>query len=142
MTDCTVAYQTKIDSDSGDIITLENGAMVEVSSYFGYLGNRESTVLYGSVHGCNIWIASKKPYRCDLLKVPKGKGAQRKKVHISEVKGNGTIVIMLDGRMCDADSIDEIHTSLWLRISDGLVIDGTTLIYFDSDEPVTVYQIR
>ena len=44
--------------------------------------------------------------------------------------------------MYEVDSIDEIYTSLWLEISDGLLINGTILINFDSDESVTVYQIR
>lgn len=142
MSDGTVAYQTKIDSDSGDIIKLENGAIVEVSSYFGYLGYRKDAVLYGSGHRCNIWIASKKSYKCDLLKAPEGRGEPAKEVHISEAKGNGTILIMLDGSIYEVDTIDEIHTSLWLGSSDGLLINGTTLINFDSDEPVTVYQIK
>jgi len=142
MTDGTVAYQTKIDSDSGDIIKLENGAIVEVSSYFGYLGYRKSAVLYGSGHRCNIWIAGKKSYKCELLKAPEGRGEPAKEVHISEVKGNGAILIMLDGSIYEVDSIDEIYTSLWLGISDGILISGTTLINFDSDEAVTVYRIK
>lgn len=142
MSDGTVAYQTKIDSNSGDIIKLENGAIVEVSSYFGYLGYRKNVVLYGDGRRCNIWIAGKKSYRCELLKVPQRRGEPAKKVHIYEVKGNGTIIIMLDGSMYEVDSIDEIYTSLWLGISDGLLINSNTLINFDSDEAITVYRIK
>ena len=142
MTDGTVAYQTKIASNSGDIIKLENGAIVEVSSYFGYLGYRKSAVLYGSDYRYNIWIAGKKSYKCELLKAPQGRGDPAKVVHISEVKGNGTILIMLDGSIYKVDSIDEIYTSLWLGISDGILINGTILINFDSDEAVTVYRIK
>lgn len=142
MSDGTVAYQTKVDSDSGDIIKLENGAIIEVSSYFGYLGYRKSAVLYGSGHRCNIWIAGKKSYKCEFLKLPEGRGEPAKTVHISEVKGNGTILMMLDGSIYEVDSIDEIYTSLWLGISDAILISGTTLINFDSDEAVTVYRLK
>ncbi len=142
MSDGTVAYQTKTASDSGNIIKLENGAIVEVFSYFGNLGYRKDAVLYGNGHHCNIWIASKKSFKCDLLKAPEGKGTPAKNIHISEVKGNGKILIMLDGSIYEVDSIDEIYTSLWLGVSNGLLINGTTLINFDSGEPITVYQIR
>ena len=142
LSDGTIAFQTKIDSDTGDIIKLENGAIVEVSSYFGYLGYRKTAVLYGSGHRCNIWIAGKKSYKCELLKSPEGRGDPAKIIHISEVKENGTILFMLDGSMYEVDSIDEIYTSLWLGISDGLLINGATLINFDADEPVTVTRIK
>ena len=106
------------------------------------MGYRKSAVLYGSGHRCNLWIAGKKSYKCELLKAPDGRGEPAKEVHISEVKGNGTILIMLDGSMYEVDAIDEIYTSLWLRISDGILISGTTLINFDSEEAVTVYRIK
>ncbi|MDQ7048680.1 MAG: hypothetical protein Q9M92_03755 [Enterobacterales bacterium] len=128
--------------DSGDIIKLENGAIVEISSYFGYLGYRKTAVLYGSGRRCNMWIAGKKSYKCDLLKTPEGRGEPAKEIHISEVKGNGTILFMLDGSMYEVDSIDQIYTSLWLGISDGILINGTTLINFDSDEAVSVTRIK
>ena len=142
LSDGTIAFQTKIDDESGDIIKLENGAIVEISSYFGYLGYRKNVVLYGSGHRCNIWIAGKKSYKCELLKTPGGRGEPAKEVHISEVKGNGTILKMLDGSIYEVDVIDEIHTTLWLGISDGLLINGTTLINFDADEAVTVHRIK
>ena len=142
LSDGTIAFQTKVDHDSGDIIKLENGAIVEVSSYFGYIGYRKKAVLFGSGNKCNIWIAGKKSYKCELLKSPEKRGEPAKEVHISEVKGNGTILIMLDGSMYEVDSIDEIHTSLWLGISDGLLISGTTLVNFDADEAVTVHRIK
>ncbi len=142
LSDGTIAFQTKISSDSGDVIKLENGAIVEVSSYLGYLGYRKTAVLYGSGNRCHIWIAGKKSYKCDLLKSPNVKGQPAKEVHISDVKGNGTILIMLDGSMFEVDSIDEIYTSLWLGISDGLLINGNTLINFDSDEPVGVFRLK
>lgn len=142
MTDGTIAYQTRIDTDKGDVIKLENGAIVEVSSYFGYLGYRKTAVLYGSGSKCNLWIEGKKSYKCELLKIPDKRGEPAREIHISEVKGNGTILMMLDGRMYEVDSMDEIHTSLWLGISDGLLIGDTTLINFDSDEPISVSRIK
>lgn len=140
--DGTIAYQTKISSDSDEIIKLENGAIVKVSSYFGYLGYRKTAILYGSGHRCKIWIAGKKSYNCELLKQPNRKGQPAKKVHISQVKGNGTILMMLDGSIYEVDSIDTIYTSLWLGISDGLLINGMTLINFDSDEAINVSRIK
>jgi len=137
-----IAYQTKIESDSGDVVKLENGAIVEISRYFGYIGYRKNAVLYGRANRCNIWIEGKKSYKCDLLKSPQSRGRPAEEVHISEVKGDGAIIIMLDGRIYEVDSYDTIETSLWLGISDGILIDNTTLINFDEREAVSVNQIR
>ncbi len=142
LSDGTVAFQTKIESDSGDVIKLENGAIVEVSSYFGYLGYRKNAVLFGSGQTCKIWIAGKKSFKCELIEVPEGSGKPAKEVHISAVKGDGAILMMLDGSIFEVDSIDTIHTSLWLGVSDGLLINGTTLLNFDAEEAVTVHRIK
>jgi hypothetical protein len=142
ISDGTIAYQAKIDSDSGDIIKLDNGAVVEISSYFGYLGYRKNAILYGSSYQCNIWIEGKKSYRCEFIKSPNKRGTPAKLIHITEVKGNGSILVMLDGSIYEVDSIDEIYTSLWLGLSDGILINGMTLVNFNSGEAVTVHKIR
>ena len=49
---------------------------------------------------------------------------------------------MLDGSIYEVDSIDHINSSLWLGISDGLLIEGTELINFDEGESVTVYRFK
>ena len=137
-----VAYQTKVDSDNGDIIKLENGAIVEISSYFGYLGYRKSAVLFGNGSNCNLWIAGKKSYKCELIKKPSGMGVSAEKVYISEVKGNGSIIKMLDGRIYEVDSFSQFNAALWLGMSDGLIINGSTLINFQSTEEVKITLVR
>ena len=142
ISDGTIAYQTKVESDSGNIIRLENGGIVEVPSYFGYIGYRKNAILYGSQNRCRIWIAGKTSYNCNLIKPPEAKGFPAKEVHISEVRSNGSIIIMLDGSIYEVDTIEQIYTSLWLGFSDGLLINGTKLVNFNADQSVTVYKIR
>src|SRR6266567_6524388 len=43
------AYETRIESDNGDVLRLDNGAIVQISSgYVGYLGFHKRAILYGS----------------------------------------------------------------------------------------------
>jgi hypothetical protein len=47
--DGTIAYRTKVDSDHDDILKLENGAIVEITSgYIGYIGYRKTAILFGN----------------------------------------------------------------------------------------------
>jgi len=141
-TDGTIAYVTKVESDDDEIIKLENGAIVEVARYYGYIGYRKDAVLYGSGSKCFLWIAGKKSYKCELLKQPDGKPKPAMNLALDEVKGNGSILLMQDGEIYEVDDLDTIHTALWLGLSDGLLINGDTYINFDADEPVSVSRIR
>jgi hypothetical protein len=137
-----IAYQTKVESDNNEIIKLENDAIVQVSSYVGYIGYRKDAVLYGSRNDCNIWISGKKSFKCELIKEPSKRGEPAEKIYISEVKGNGKILMMLDGRVYEVGMLDELKTTLWLGMSDGIIINGTTLINFSSDESIQVNRIK
>ena len=89
MSDGTVAYKTKIDSDHDDILKLENGAIVEITSgYIGYIGYRKTAILFGSGSMFRIWIEGKKVFTCELLKKPVEKASPAKQIHISKVKGD------------------------------------------------------
>ena len=142
MTDGTVAYVSTVNSDGGSILKLENGAIVEINSYVGYLGYRKKAILYGRGSICNLWIEGKKSFSCSLLKAPQGNGELAKLVNIFQVKENGSILMMLDGTIFEVNSIDHIYTSLWLGISDAILINGNELFNFDEGHSVTVFRLK
>ena len=140
-----IGYKTKIDNDDGDVLKLDNGAMVEISfGYLGYVGYRKNAVLYKIGQQWKIWIEGKKLYRCDLLKSPSyGSSCSVEELTINEVKGDGTVLIMSNGSMYEVDSLYTINTSLWLGFNDALLLDGSELINLDEgDEIIEVTKIR
>lgn len=139
------AYRTKIESDDGDLLRLENGAVVEVSGgYLGYLGYRKEAILLDSSRTCKIWIEGKRLYRCELLKSPtSGSSILVDALTVSEVKGDGEILITLDGSIFEVNSIDTISTSLWLAPFDALLLGDIEILNMDSgDEPVSVTRLK
>lgn len=140
-----VAYRTKIESDDGDILRLENGAMVEVvGGYLGYLGYRKEAILLDASGACKIWIEGKRLYRCELLRSPRSVSATPvEALMVSEVKGGGEILVALDGRVFEVDPIYTIFTSLWLAPFDALVLNELEMLNLDSgDEPVQVRRLK
>lgn len=139
--DGTIAYVTKVDSESNGVVKLENGAIVEISGYIGYVGYRKNSVLYGGGSRCNLWIAGKKSYRCELLKQPDDRPIEAKLMSLNKVRGQGSILVMDDGSIWEVDSFDTIETGIWLGISDGLLLGGSRYVNFDADELVGVVRI-
>ena len=120
-----------------------NPRVIEITRGFvGYIGYRKLVVLFSRGTRCNIWIEGKKVYTCELLREPTGRGRPAREVHISKVSDGGDLLFMLDGSIYEVDPIDRIHTSLWLGISDGLLINGLELLNFDEGELVNVTRIR
>ena len=139
------AYKSKIDSDDDDVIVLENGAIVQITTgYLGYVGYRKDCVLFRIGSQWKIWIEGKKAYRCDVLKEPEsGRRISVREVFISEVKGNGTILEMSDGSIYEVDNIYTITTELWLGMSEAIILDEYELINLDEGgEIVTISRLR
>ena len=140
-----IAYKTKIDSDDGDVLKLDNGAIVEITTgYLGNVGFRKDVVLYKTDQQWKIWIEGKKSYTCDLLKTPSyGSTCFVEELTITEIKGDGTILIMSDGSIYEVDSIYTINTSLWIGFNDALLLDGYELLNLDEgDEIIEVTRIK
>ena len=131
-------FITRVESEDNDVLKLENGSIVEISSgYLGYVGYRKTAVLYKTNNNWKIWIEGKKAYKCDLLKLPQYDVSYSvEEVYISEVTGDGTILKMLDGRLFEVDSYYTISTSLWLGLSDALIIDDCRLINLDEGDEI------
>ena len=65
------ACLTKIDEDIGDILKLENGAIVEITQgYLGYVGYRKNALLFKKNSRWEIWIEGKKVFPVDLHRKP------------------------------------------------------------------------
>ncbi len=69
--DNTQIYLTKVDNDNGDVIKLENGAIVEIRfGYVGYIGYRKDALLFRTSGRWKLWIESKKVFNVDMIKSP------------------------------------------------------------------------
>jgi hypothetical protein len=128
------ALRTKVVSDDGEILTLENGAIVEITSgYLGYVGYRKDALLFRRGTATRIWIEGKKDFACDILKAPAyGTAISGVLTSIVEVKGNGAILVMADGSILEVDQLDLLETGLWLEGSDAMVLETGQLINLDS----------
>ncbi len=142
-TDGTVAFITKIDSDHGDVLKLENDGIVEVTSgYLGYIGYRKDAILIGRGSRCQIAIEGKRTFECEVLKMPSDRGKPAKELQVSEVRGDGSILITTDGEIYEVESVDHITTTMWLGFFDAILVEGHQLINLDSGESVAVHKIR
>lgn len=139
----TAAYVSKIDRDEDDVIFMENGAVVRISwGYLGWIGWRKDAILFKDGRQWKIWIEGKKAFKCEVIVTPNVRGQSAQLVHISEMLGNGTIIKMLDGSLFEVGSFYSIDTSIWLGISDGLLIDDSRLINFDEGAIVEVTRLK
>ena len=65
------ACLTKIGEDKGDILKLDNGAIVEIArGYLGYVGYRKDALLFKDGSRWMIWIEGKKVFPADLYREP------------------------------------------------------------------------
>lgn len=138
-------YLTRVDTDSDELLKLENGAVVEITSgYLGYLGYRKRVILYQTGSGCKIWIEGKRLYRCDLVREPKvGRKVAVEELSVSSVSDNGEIIKATDGRVFEVNSLYTIDTTLWLAPFDAVLIDGSEMVNLEEgDEPVAVSRLR
>lgn len=138
-------YITKIDEDKDDVLILANGCVVEITrGFLGFVGFRKDVVLFKHGSRWKIWIEGKEVYNCNILKAPSGRATgSGQTVYISEVKGDGKILMMLDGAIYEVDDLNTIDTALWLGNSDALLIDGKRLINFDdADEIIDVTKLK
>ncbi len=132
------AYCTKISEDDGDIIVLQNGAIIRVSRFFGFIGFNKEAILFKDGYTWKIWIEGKKAYRCDIIQAPTAITVSAENVFIQEILGDGSVIKLLDGRILEVDSFDVIDTSLWLSLAEGLIIDGRYLINYNEGEKVGI----
>ena len=138
-------YITKIEEDDGDVLKLENGAIVEVvQGFIGFVGFRKDAALFRDGLRWRIWIEGKEAHQCDVLRFPDTRPTGTGEVaHLFEVKADGKVLTMLDGTRYLVDDLDVFTTSMWLGISDVLVIDGVRLLNLrESGEIVHVSRLR
>lgn len=138
-------YVSRVDSDSDELLKLENGAVVEITSgYLGYLGYRKRVVLYRTASGCKIWIEGKRVYRCDLLREPAvARRVIVEELSIASITDDGDILKAADGRVFEVDSLYTLYTTLWLAPFEAILIDGAEMVNLDDgDEPVAVSKLR
>jgi hypothetical protein len=138
------AFKTKIDKDAGDVLTLENGAVVEVTAgYLGYVGYRKDAVLITSGSTCRVWVEGKRTYRCAVLKAPYRRGDAAMEAVIANVSSDGGIVKLTDGSVFEVSSLNTLTTTLWLAGATVLILDDGEMVNLDTgDELITVTRLR
>lgn len=141
------AIMSRVDDVADDILTLRNGSIVEITAGFaGFVGAGRECVLFKSGSSWRIWIARKRTYRCNVLKEGDGQFSRKVAVReetLSDVKGSGSLLRMLDGSLYEVGSIDTVSTGLWLPMSSVLILDDTEVINLDDgDEKVSVTRLR
>ncbi len=108
-----------------------------LTATLGYVGYRKTVVLFNVGGSWKVWIEGKKAYKCEVLRMPDWRRpSSAEMVMISEVKGDGAILVMADGSIYEVDSFYTIDTSLWLGISDALIINGYELINLDEGDDI------
>jgi len=139
------AYMTIVDSDDDDLLTLENGAVVEVTNgYLGYIGYRKNAVLFKTGYSWRIWIEGKRAYKCELLREPGyASSVSVEAVYLEDVKGNGSILYMDNGSIWEVDDYYTLSTSLWIGGSEAIILNGYQSINLDEgDEVIEIMQLR
>jgi hypothetical protein len=137
-------YESRIDTDNDEILSLENGAVVEIlGGYLGYLGYRTHVVLLLEGSSCRVATAGKRAYRCSLLRAPTRSARSAEITFLSEVRASGAVLVLADGRILEVDSLGRIYTTLWLPASEVILIDGVQAMNLDNpEELVTITRIR
>ncbi|MBU0711199.1 hypothetical protein KKA87_04655 [bacterium] len=140
----TKAFKSKINEDNDDVLILDNGAIIEISSGFlGYLGYRKNCIVYKSGYGWKIWIEGKGTFLCDILKEPIHLATfDVNEVSISKVSDNGELIFLTNGSIYKV-SYQSYETTLWLGYSSVLLIDDHQIINLDErSEIIDVIRIK
>ena len=138
------AFVTKVKSDKDDVLILENGGIVKISSgYLGYVGYRKDAVLFKSGSSWFIWISGKKAYKCDLIDSPAGKAVPATKTSVKQVKGNGAFVETDDGSIYQVDQLSTMTTAMWFEMNEVLILNDSKMLNLSSGgEMVDVAKIK
>lgn len=111
--------QTKIDEDNGDILKLENDAIVEISyGYLGYVGYRKDALLFKDGGQWKLWIEGKKVYKVDLLRSPSS--CRSPSTHQIEAAANDEVFI-INGEKFEAQT----YCLGWSEGENVIFIDGS-----------------
>lgn len=140
----SVGYVTRIESDSDDLLKLENGGVVEITSgYIGYVGYRKRAVVFRDGSSWRIWVEGKRVFRCDLLREPVSGRVSVEPVSVVSVSEEGDLLRLADRRVLEVSSLHTLYTQLWLPPFEALIIDDSELLNIDDDdEPVLVRTLR
>lgn len=136
-------FETKVDEDRDDVLLLENGAVVEVTSYLGYVGYRKNAILFFASGGCRVWIEGKRVYRCSVLRPPNSyaRKTPAELVWIERISDNGDVLILSDGAVLEV-LYQSYATSIWLP-GEAILMDDSRLLHLDEPgEIIDVVRLR
>lgn len=124
-------YLTTVDEYDDDISELDNGAIVEKTSYgyVGYIGFRTDALLYSTAGGTKLWVHSSGLYDVDVLRAPRTKpNTQAALVWISDVRGGGEFLELDSGELLEVDEIDTLTSELWIAPFEAMLLDDGRLL--------------
>jgi hypothetical protein len=122
-------WLSKADLDGKEVILLRNGAIFQVSSgYVGYGYSRDVALIQDGSRW-TLWVSGKREFRGTLLQSPKaGTAVGFSRKTVSKVISDGSVVMMDDNTVYNVDSVAQIHTSLWLPLTEVLALETDQLI--------------
>ena len=139
--DATV-WESRINRDSGDVIVLENGGVVKVTSgYVGYIGYRKNAVLFKVDMSWKIWIEGKRVFPCDLLKRPTESPTAASRLTIDTVASSGGIIVTTNGSVFRV-SWDQATSSIWLSGATVVLLGESRMLNLNAGQLVEVSRIR
>ncbi len=131
------AYVTKIESESDRILRLANGAIVEITAgSLGSLGVRKDAVLLTSGSNCRVWIEGKRTYRCSVLRSASTEPIAAALTSIVDVSRGGEFIKTLDGAIYEVSALHTLHTSLWLPVSEVVVLGDSRMLNLDQGDGI------
>lgn len=138
------AYSTRIETESGRVLRLRNGAVIEITSgSVGALGVRKDAVLLVSGTSCRVWIAGTRTLRCSVLTEPSTKSVDFVLTFIAHVSSGGESIGTRDGAVYEVTSRQTTHTALWQPAAEVAVVDGSQMLNLDQgDEIISVVRLK
>jgi hypothetical protein len=132
-------WLSRADLSSEDVIRLENGAVFQVSIGVVGVGIRREVGLIREATRWSLWVSGKRVYRGDLLRPPDiGKPLSFTKTSITSVASDGSLLTMLDGTVYEVDLVNRVDTTIWLPVSDVLILENGRIINLNDSSRTAV----
>jgi hypothetical protein len=120
---------SRADLDGKDIIMLRNGAIFKVSVGYVGVGIGRDVALIKEGARWSLWVEGKREFRGELLKPPSfGSPVNFRRSSIQSVSSDGGLVSLIDNSVYEIYVVDRIDTSLWLPVSEVIIINNILLI--------------
>lgn len=128
------AYITRAESLEGDLVKLQNGAVLEVA-YMSYYSYGVPAIFFRLAgRGCELHVRGRSA-RCNIVRPPQGDGQACQKTAVSEVRAGGRVIRLLDGSLYEVP-YQPFLTALWAY--NQVLLCGLTIVDLSTAHEVIV----